>query len=128
MAELTILEIIGEVSKTGAGPLMTNMEIDKIIDRIVHRIIATAQPRKIILFGSAVRGEMGPESDLDLLVVVAAGQHRRKTAQKIYRNLVGIGFAADIVVVTEEDIEKYKDHVGMVIQPALQTGRLLYAA
>jgi len=107
---------------------MKNMPIERIIDQIVARIISTANPRKIILFGSAVRGEMGPNSDLDLLVVVASGQHRRKSAQKIYRNLVGVGFAADIIVVTEDDIEKFKDHVGMIIQPALKNGRLLYAA
>jgi len=70
---------------------------------------------------------MGPNSDLDLLVVMPSGAHRRKTAKSIYRNLVGIGFAADIVVVTEQDIENYKENIGMVIKPALEHGRLLYA-
>ncbi len=55
------------------------------------------KPKKIILFGSAVRGEMTENSDLDLLVVVPPGVHRRQTAQKIYRNLIGVGFAADII-------------------------------
>jgi len=54
--------------------------------------------------------------------------HRRNTAQKIYRNLVGLGFAADIVVVTEDDVERFKDNSGMIIQPALKEGKLLYAA
>ncbi len=102
--------------------------VEKALDEIVRRIVATVQPRKIILFGSAAREAMGPHSDFDLLVVVAPDQHRRKTAQKIYRSLIGVGYAADIVVVTEADVEAYKDNVATVIQPALAEGKLLYAA
>jgi hypothetical protein len=46
----------------------------------------------------------------------------------IYRKLIGVGFAADIIVVTEDDIEKFGDNIGMVIRPALQEGKILYAA
>ena len=107
---------------------MAKMVSDKILDEIIGRIVKTAHPRKIILFGSAGRGDMGPNSDLDILVVMPPGVHRRKTARSIYRNLIGVGFAADIVVVTEQDIERYKDNIGMVIKPALEQGRLLYAS
>ena len=100
---------------------------DHILDEIIRRIIETADPLRLILFGSAVRGEIGPNSDLDILVVVPSGVHRRNTARSIYRNLIGVGFATDIVVVTEEDIERYKDNIGLVIKPALEQGRLLYA-
>ena len=99
----------------------------EVLDEAVRRIVEAVQPRKIILFGSAVRGEMGPDSDIDLLVVIPSGGHRRKTAQNIYRHLIGMGFATDIVVVTEGDLEEFKDHIGMVIRPALQEGRVLYA-
>ena len=106
---------------------MTNMVNDQILNEIIRRIVETARPRKIILFGSAERGEMGPNSDLDLLVVMPSGVHRRNTARSIYRNLIGVGFAADIVVVTEQDVERYRDNIGMVIKPAVEQGRLLYA-
>jgi predicted nucleotidyltransferase len=101
---------------------------DEILNEIIRRIVATAHPRKIILFGSAGRGEMGPNSDLDILVVMPSGVHRRNTARSIYRNLIGVGFAADIVVVTEQDIELYHDNIGMVIKPAIEQGKLLYAS
>jgi len=39
---------------------------------IVKRIVAAAQPEKIVLFGSAARGTMGPDSDYDLLVIKGA--------------------------------------------------------
>ena len=45
-----------------------------------------AKPGKIIMFGSAARGEMGPNSDVDLLVI-KSGVHRRKLAMKIYGSL-----------------------------------------
>ncbi len=99
----------------------------KVLDEIVKRIIEVAHPEKIILFGSAVRGEVGPNSDLDLLVV-KSGVHRRRLAQKIYMNLLGVGQAVDIVVVTPEDIEQFRDSVGLVIESALREGRVIYAA
>ena len=107
---------------------MNGSKLENILHEIIKRILDVVQPKNIILFGSAVRGEMGANSDIDLLVVVPSGLHRRKTAQKIYRNLIGLGFAVDIIVVTEDDIEQFKDHNGMVIQPALEEGKVLYVA
>jgi predicted nucleotidyltransferase len=101
---------------------------DKTLKEMTSRIVEIAHPTRIILFGSAARGEMGPNSDLDVLVVMPPGAHRRNTARSIYRNLVGVGYAVDVVVVTEFDIERYKDNIGMVIKPALEQGRVLYAS
>jgi len=83
-------------------------------------------PKQVVLFGSAARGDVDENSDIDLLVVVPNGTHRRRTAQSIYRNMVGLDFAADIVVVTEEDVEKYRDAEGWVIREALAEGKLVY--
>lgn len=102
--------------------------LKEILDETIKRILDVVHPSKIILFGSTVRGEMDANSDIDILVVVPTGLHRRKTAQNIYRNLIGVGFATDIVVVTEDDIEKFKDYNGMVIRPALEEGKVLYAS
>ena len=90
-------------------------------------IVDAVHPEKIILFGSAARGEMGPDSDLDLLVV-KAGVHRRHTAMELYRTLMGIGVAKDIIVVTPEDVKRYGDLVGTIIRPALREGKVIYAA
>jgi predicted nucleotidyltransferase len=107
---------------------MDTAKMDNILTETVRRIAETAHPKQIILFGSAIRGDMGPNSDLDLLVIIPSGGHRRRTAQTIYRKLIGVGFAADIIVVTEDDIEKFGDNIGMVIRSALQEGKVLYAA
>ena len=99
----------------------------KLLEKIVRRIVKVTKPEKIILFGSAARGEMGPDSDLDILVV-AACDHRRNTARKIRRELFGIGVPIDIVVAKPEDIERYRDSIGLIYRPALREGKVLYAA
>ena len=96
-----------------------------VLTEVIRRIAAVAQPDRIILFGSAFRGEMGPNSDLDLLVV-KSGAHRRHLAQAIYQNLIGVGFPVDVVVVTPEDIERYGEAIGLVLEPALREGRVVY--
>jgi predicted nucleotidyltransferase len=100
---------------------------DEILQEIVRRIVRVAKPEKIILFGSAAREEMGPDSDLDFLVIKSC-KNRRKTARKIRRRLLGIGIPKDIIVATPEDIERYKDTIGLIYRPALKQGKLLYAA
>jgi predicted nucleotidyltransferase len=100
----------------------------QILDRVVARIVETVQPRRIILFGSAARGQMGPDSDLDLLVVMPDGVHRRQTSQRLYRALWGFGIAKDIVVVTESDVRQFADEPSLVICPALKEGKELYRA
>lgn len=102
---------------------MDRSRMESTIGETVRRIVETVQPKRVVLFGSAARGEMGPDSDLDFLVVVPDGNHRRKTAQRICSSLVGVGFASDIVVVTESDIDAYQDNPGTVIAAALREGR-----
>lgn len=97
------------------------------LQQIIERIVEVAQPEKIILFGSAAREEMGPNSDVDLLVI-KAGAHRLDLAGQIYRNLHGVGEAVDVVVVTPDDIARYGDNPALVIAPALKEGRVVYVS
>ena len=98
---------------------------DRTLDDIVRRIVAVARPERIILFGSAARGEMGPHSDVDLLIV-KEGAHRRNLAGRIYENLYGVGAAVDVVVVSPADVERYRNSPALVIKPALDEGRVVY--
>ncbi len=100
----------------------------KVINELVRRIVEVAHPLRIILFGSASRKDMGPDSDLDVLVVVPDDTHRRHTAQRIYRNMIGFGLALDVVVATESDLRQYSDNFSLVYYPALREGREIYAA
>ena len=99
-----------------------------VLDETVKRIVATVQPQRIILFGSAARGDMGPDSDIDLLVVVRDGIHRRRTVQTLYRSLIGVGFATELVVATESDLRDFSDEPSFVFRDALREGKELYHA
>ena len=93
---------------------------------VVRRIVEVAQPEKVILFGSAARDETNIHSDLDVLVITSSLVHRGHLTEEIYLNLFGVGQAVDVIVVTREDIDNYKDNPYMVIQPALNEGKVLY--
>lgn len=98
------------------------------IDEIVRRIVATAHPLRIILFGSAARGEMGPHSDLDFLVIMPDGTEKKRTTVEILRSMWGVGFAKDIIVVTESDVRLHGHNRGLIIKTALDEGKELYRA
>jgi len=98
------------------------------LELIIRRIVEVAKPEKIILFGSAARGGMGPNSDVDLLVVKRGDFHRGRLTEEIYMNLFGVGAAVDVVVVTPEDVDRYRDSFALVIYPAVREGKVVYAA
>ena len=101
---------------------------ENTIDVLVRRIVEEVHPIRIILFGSAARGIAKQESDIDLLVVMPEGVHRRRTAQLLYQNITGLRVPFDILVATPGDLEKHKNKIGLIYQTILQEGREVYAA
>ncbi len=109
----------GSLRKGGLDP--------RVLDDIVRRVVEVAAPQRIILFGSAARGEMGPHSDVDLLVVTETDDAHRLTAE-IYGNLFGVGAPVDLIVASPEQVDRYRDTHALVIKPALREGRVVYDA
>jgi len=101
---------------------------DEQLQEIVRRIVEAVHPLRVILFGSTARGEAGPQSDLDILIVVPDGTHRFTTTQAVYRCLRGLRVAVDVVVATESDVREYGDSPVLIYREALRDGRELYAA
>ena len=102
--------------------------VQTTIDRLVEQIVQLAHPLRVVLFGSAARGDMGPESDVDFLVVVPNGTHRRRTAQKLYREIRNAGVPFDVLVATPADLEKHKDNIGLIYRSVLREGKEVYVA
>lgn len=98
-----------------------------LVDEIVRRVVEAARPEKVLVFGSAARGETGPESDVDLLVVKGDADPL-EVARRIYRNLFGVGAAVDVIVVSPEDLERYRESPGLVVKVALAEGKVVYDA
>lgn len=99
---------------------------DQVLEEIVSRIVAVAQPEKIILFGSAARVGIANARDLDLLVVKRGDYHHISEAQLICRALRHIKFAKDVIVITPEELDRYKDDPALVIYPAVREGRVVF--
>lgn len=95
---------------------------------IINRVVAAARPDSIILFGSAARGDMGPNSDVDLLVIKSGKFQRKRVTTAIYEHLSGADEAVDVIVVTPEEVERYRDTHCLVICPALKEGKVVYGA
>ena len=110
------------------GPASLSPSIQNHLAEVIRRIVEVAQPDRVILFGSAARGETGPDSDLDLLVVKAGVPHRGHLAQDIYVSLFGVPVPVDVLVVTPDDLERYRESIGSIIGPALREGIEVYVA
>lgn len=100
----------------------------KMITLLVSRIVSTVHPLRIILFGSAARGEMGPNSDIDVMVVMPDGTHRLNTTRYLYKQLLGFNFPVDILVTTPSVLEQHQHNIGLIYRTVLAEGREIYAA
>lgn len=121
--------IVGKgVNRVEGLPGQAGNALDDVLGEITKRIVGAIHPKRIILFGSAARGAMTEDSDLDLLVITQDGAHRRQASQIAYKALRGIGVAKDIVVVTEADVEKYGSDPSLILKTALADGREIYHA
>jgi uncharacterized protein len=99
----------------------------RIVNEIVRRIVNAAHPQRIIMFGSAAKGEMTRNSDIDLLVI-KPNVHRGDLTRVIYREMKGVGHPVDIVVARPEDLEEFGDSPGLVFSEALRSGKVIYDA
>ena len=95
------------------------------LDDVIGRIVEVAEPEKIILFGSAARGDADPDSDIDLLII-KDGADALDLMARIYRRLRGVGAAVDAIVVSPDDVERYKDSHALIVKPAVQDGIVVY--
>jgi len=105
---------------------VTETEIQGILHRIVERITERFRPEKIILFGSYARGTPTADSDADLLIVMNVPGSKRRASVEIDLLLVGIPIPTDIIVVTPEDVERYRDCVENVIRDAIREVKVHY--
>ncbi|HBG27550.1 MAG: hypothetical protein A2Y10_15540 [Planctomycetes bacterium GWF2_41_51] len=97
------------------------------IKQIVQRVVNQFSPEQIILFGSYATGTAGPDSDVDLLIVMPVSGSRREKAIEIGVALHDIMIPKDIIVVTPQDFEWRKEVIGTIERPAALEGKRLYA-
>jgi predicted nucleotidyltransferase len=94
----------------------------------VNRLVAAAQPLKVILFGSHARGEADDHSDVDLLVIEVTVSDRYEEMVPLNRVLKGLLMPVDLLVVSEQECEQRSATPGTVEHTARREGQVLYAA
>lgn len=94
---------------------------------MTERIVQEFRPERIILFGSHARGEAGPDSDVDLLVVMPVQGSKRDAQLAIRRALHDIQVPKDVIVSRPDEFAWCKEIVGTIEYPAVREGEVLYA-
>lgn len=96
---------------------------------VVRRLVDAYQPEQIYLFGSWARGDAGPDSDFDVLVVVPdTVPPERRRSRLAYQALWGTGIAADVVVSTRTYFDSRLLVKASLPATVAREGKLLYAA
>jgi predicted nucleotidyltransferase len=96
---------------------------------MVDRLVVALSPERIYLFGSQARGDAGPDSDYDLLVVISTSTlPRYRRDQAAFEALLGIGVAKDVLVLTHDEFERERQVVCSLPATVEREGVLLYAA
>ena len=109
-------------------PHLTEEDLSALMP-IVERLIEAYQPERIYLFGSKARGDYGPDSDFDLMVVVPDDAlPARKRSRLAYEVLRGTGTAADVLVWTRSAFEGRLHRMASLPATVIREGRLLHAA
>jgi predicted nucleotidyltransferase len=100
---------------------------DEILYReIVRRIVAVANPERVIVFGSRARRDHRSDSDLDLLIIQESSEPRYKRARVLYGALATLPLEVDIVVYTPQEVEEWRGVAEAFITTATREGRVLY--
>ena len=93
---------------------------------MVRRIVERFRPDRVILFGSHARGTAGPDSDVDLLVVMPFVGSKRGKQLEVRLALHDFKVSKDVIITTPEDFEWRKEIPGTVERPAAREGKVMY--
>ena len=98
------------------------------IPKVAAALVEAAKPKRIILFGSHARGDAAEDSDIDIMVVEEQVPNRLQEMVRLNRVVRRLGVSADLLVVSEEQFNYWRDTPGNVYFEAASEGRVLYEA
>jgi predicted nucleotidyltransferase len=99
---------------------------DDLIRDIVRRIVETAQPEKVVLFGSGARGEARADSDYDVLVIKHSDEPRYRRSVPLYAALADLPVEVEVMVYTPEEVEEWSKVPQAFITTAVREGTTIY--
>lgn len=102
----------------------------KVVDETLiaeagRRLAAAAPDAEVILFGSHARGEASPHSDVDFLVVEPEVADEAEESVRLHRTLRDLRLPVDVIVVSREYADRWRDVRGGLVHAAMSQGRVL---
>jgi predicted nucleotidyltransferase len=102
---------------------------DEKLELIVRRLVKALSPRRIYLFGSHAYGTPGPDSDVDLMVVVRGEVPPVSVCyRKGHASLRGLFVPVELHFASEEGFERRRQAKGSLEHEIAERGRLTYAS
>jgi uncharacterized protein len=97
------------------------------IAEVTHRLVSALRPETVVLFGSHAWGQPGPDSDLDLLVIVSdSDEPPYRRAQAAYRSLYGVRVPCDVLVHTRREIDAARQVRSSLLRRIMEEGQVVY--
>jgi uncharacterized protein len=98
---------------------------EALIAEAGRRLAAAAPGSQVILFGSHARGEATPRSDVDFLIVEPEVANEAEESTRLHRTLRDLRLPADVIVVSRDYADRWREVRGGVVHAALSQGRVL---
>jgi predicted nucleotidyltransferase len=96
---------------------------------IIQRLVAEFKPEAIYLFGSHAWGVPGPDSDLDLFVIIPESDQKPvERVQRALRSLRGLMAPIDILVKTRAEFDRYRSVYASLDAQVYEMGKLRYGS
>ena len=105
----------------------TPMANDAALSEVVRRLVEVYHPERVYLFGSVARGDAGPDSDYDIMVVVPDdAPPELRGSRAAYLSLWGTGVASDVLVWTASQFNSRVHLAASLPATVIREGRLLH--
>jgi predicted nucleotidyltransferase len=102
------------------------IDLNREIESITNQIIEKYKPEKIILFGSAAKGELKPDSDVDVLIVKKETPHYGADRIRELSRLIERNVPIDFLIYRPEEFDKRLEMGDPFLRTVLKEGRVLY--
>ena len=103
-----------------------DLDLEKEIQSITRQLIEKYGPEKIILFGSAARGDKGPDSDADFLIIKKQTPYYGSERIMEVSSLIERNIPVDFLIYRPEEFEKRLEMGDPFLKAILKEGRVLY--
>ncbi|OHC73565.1 MAG: hypothetical protein A3G18_07910 [Rhodospirillales bacterium RIFCSPLOWO2_12_FULL_58_28] len=98
-----------------------------IPSELLNSVVSYFHPRRIILFGSQARGDDGPDSDIDLLVIIDDdAPPEKRTLKAGWESRRSYRGAVDVIPCRESMYQKKRNIVGTLAFDASREGVVVY--